>query len=121
LALDEVAALPNAWFDCSAHVIHCRLATQNHLAVACPDRRFQSNYADPVQVLRDLAGVYPDRLIWGSDAPFYSYVSADEEESLNLICSYEEEANCLLALPEETQERIAVQNTLAFLGLNELP
>jgi predicted TIM-barrel fold metal-dependent hydrolase len=119
--LDAVAALPNAWFDCSAHIIHCRLATQDHPAIAAPERRFPSDYANPVRVLPDLAHAYPDRLIWGSDAPFHSYVSTDKSEPLNLVCTYEEEARCLRSLPEEIQERIAFHNTLAFLGLKELP
>ncbi len=119
--LDEVAALPNTWFDSSAHVIHCRLAKQNHASVADISRRFSSDYSDPSRVLADLARVYPDRLIWGSDAPFHSYASNVAEEPMQLICSYDEEARPLRDLPEEVQTRIAFQNTLAFLGLKELP
>ncbi|AHF94719.1 hypothetical protein OPIT5_23850 [Opitutaceae bacterium TAV5] len=119
--LDEVARLPNAWFDCSAHVIHCRLAAQDHPAVAVRERRFESDYHDPVNVLAELANAYPDKLMWGSDAPFYSYVSPDPGEGLKLTCSYEEEARPLLALPEAVQERISFHNTMAFLGLDALP
>jgi predicted TIM-barrel fold metal-dependent hydrolase len=119
--LDQVASLPNAWFDCSAHVIHCRLAVQDHPAVAGGSRRFASDYRDPSRVLADLAAAYPDRLIWGSDAPFHSYVSNAAEEPFSMICSYEEEARPLADLAEKVQEKIAFRNTLRFLGLTELP
>lgn len=119
--LNAVAALPNAWFDCSAHVIHCRLAEQNHPAVAPALRRFPSQYRNPSKVLADLAREYPDRLIWGSDAPFYSYVSTTTEKPLEMVCSYAEESRPLRDLPEEVQSRIAFANTLNFLGLKELP
>ena len=120
-ALDEVARLPNTWFDCSAHVIHCRLASQDHPAVAHESRRFQSDYQNPSRVLADLALAYPDRLIWGSDAPFHSYVSNASEEPLSMVCSYEEESRPLRELSKDFQDRVAFRNTLDFLGLAELP
>lgn len=120
--LDEVARLPNTWFDCSAHVIHCRLAAIDHPAVALGQARFPSDYTSPKKVLADLAAAYPEKLMWGSDAPFYSYVSpAEAEEGIELKCSYEEEAAPLLALPEQVQQKIAHDNILKFLGLPQLP
>lgn len=113
VVLDEVAALPNAWFDCSAHVIHCKLALEDHLAVAVPSRRFASDFSDPVKVLADLAKVYPDKLMWGSDAPFYSYC----DDQMQLVSSYKEEVDALLGLDDATIKRIASTNILAFLGI----
>lgn len=109
--LDRINALPNAWFDCSAHRIHCELAVMNSPSVACGERRFPSDYTDPVAVLRDLAAAYPTKLLWGSDAPFDSYVST----SIQLTSSYQAEARTLHALDSETVQRIARTNTLAFL------
>ena len=117
--LDQVAALPNTWFDCSAHVIHCHLAVENHSAVAVASRRFPSEYRNPSQVLADLATTYPSRLMWGSDAPFFSYISTADEAPLRMTCSYCEESEPLRNLPAEVQERISSHNTLAFLGLKE--
>jgi len=111
-SLDRIAELPNAWFDCSAHRIHCDLAVQGSLAVACGDRRFPSDYRDPVQVLGDLAQAYPDKLLWGSDAPFESYV----DREMQLRSSYREEADTLHALGRETVIRISHTNNLAFLN-----
>lgn len=112
-ALDKVAELENAWFDCSAHRIACRLAVDDHPAVAQGDRRFRSDYRNPAEVLADLATAYPHKLCWGSDAPFDSYADAD----ISLCSSYREEAGDLKSLPPEIQQRIARTNTLRFLNL----
>lgn len=111
-ALDRIAELPNAWFDCSAHVIHCQIAVEDHPSVASPSKRFVSDYRDPAHVLADLVAAYPDKLMWGSDAPFYSYC----ERTLQLVSSYHREVAVLRALDEKTVQRIGIQNTRAFLG-----
>jgi len=111
-SLQRLAELPNAWFDCSAHVIHCGCAVQGLPAVAAPGERFQTDYSSPETVLRDLAEAFPDKLIWGTDAPFHSI----HYEHVRLQSSYRREIACLEALPAALQERIAHRNTLAWLG-----
>lgn len=111
-ALDEIATLPNAWFDCSAHIIHCRLAAENSPVVAEPSRRFVTDFRNPSIVLADLAKRYPDKLMWGSDAPFHSYC----DDNLDLMSSYPAEAQVLHQLDEAVVQRIASANILAFLG-----
>ncbi|HLV80265.1 MAG TPA: amidohydrolase family protein [Chthonomonadaceae bacterium] len=113
--LDRLAALPNAWFDCSAHRIHCCLAMQDSPHVAGAPRRFDSDYSRPERVLRDLALAYPNKLLWGSDSPYYSFASHDS--GLSLFSSYAEEVVCLDALPTTVQSRIACENTLRCFGL----
>jgi predicted TIM-barrel fold metal-dependent hydrolase len=115
VCLDRLAALPNAWFDCSAHRIHCRLAAENRPQVAPPDRRFPSDYTRPDVVLRDLAEAYPDKLLWGSDAPYQSF--ADRASGLSLFSTYAEEAACLHALPDALRRRAAWENARACFGL----
>ena len=110
-SLERVAALPNTWFDCSAHVIHCRLAAENYPGIAIESERFQADYSRPDRVLRSLAEAFPGKLIWGTDTPFYSI----EYEHVQMRSSYETENACLLALPPALQEEIAFQNTLSWL------
>ena len=110
-ALDRINDLPNAWFDCSAHRIHCELVGMKSRVVASPERLFPSDYSNPATVLRDLAEAYPNKLMWGSDAPFDSYVS----KTLKLMSCYKDEARTLLSLDADTVQRIARANTLAFL------
>jgi predicted TIM-barrel fold metal-dependent hydrolase len=117
--LDRVAALPNTWFDCSAHRIHCVSAVRGLPNVAVPARRFASDYRDPAVVLRDLAAAYPDKLIWGSDSPFQSYVAVHQGELLSLRSTYAEEVACLRALPGKTQVAIAHRNLLNLLRLKD--
>lgn len=121
--LDRVAALPNCWFDCSAHGIHCVLATRDNPTVAPKNRRFDSDYARPEVVLLDLARAYPDKLMWGSDAPYYSFASRVEPKNgvrAALISSYEAEASYLHALPESERARVGSRNTLNWLGVEEI-
>lgn len=113
--LDRLAALPNAWFDCSAHRIHCQLAEKDSPVVAPRERRFVSDYARPEVVLRDLAEAYPGKLLWGSDSPYQSF--ADKRSGLALFSTYAEETACLTALPEPLQREVAWDNTRRWLGL----
>lgn len=116
--LDRVAELPNTWFDCSAHRIHCMGAAAGMSFVAEPARRFATDYNDPKVVLRDLADAYPEKLIWGSDTPFESFV-ADEKETgfISLRSTYQEEIDCVRALPADAQARVGCRNLLDFLQL----
>jgi predicted TIM-barrel fold metal-dependent hydrolase len=115
--LARVNELPNAWFDCSAHCIHCDCAVQDLPLVAPENRRFASDYHRPAQVMADLAAAYPNKFLWGSDSPFYSYVGEYEGGTLALMSSYQKEMATLRAQPAEVVERIAGANTWQFLGL----
>jgi predicted TIM-barrel fold metal-dependent hydrolase len=111
--LRRVAALPNAWFDCASFIVHCTCAARNLPAVAVPGERFPADYSKPESVLRDLAAAFPEKLIWGSDAPYYSI----EYDRLQIRSSYHAEAACLNALPIPAQDRVCRLNPLAWLGL----
>jgi len=111
-ALDQVAELPNTWFDCSAHRIHCILAEQDHPAIAAQKHRFSSDYRNPAQVFADLAATYPGKLLWGSDAPFESYI----DDAVQLRSSYEAEASLLKAVSPASREAAAHSNIMKFLG-----
>ncbi len=117
--LDRVQALPNAWFDNSAHCIHCLGAVDDKPFVAPRGRRFDSDYTDPARVIADLAAAYPDKFMWGSDSPFYSYAGEINHEIVRLISTYEAELVALKASPPAVVERIASTNTRAFLKLSD--
>ena len=111
--LDRVAELPNTWFDCSAHRIHCDCARQEFANIAPPPRRFDADYTDPAAVLLALAEAYPSKLIWGSDTPFQSYV----DDKLSLRSTYVEETDCLKILPPDLHRAVTCDNLLKFLNL----
>ncbi len=117
--LDRVNALPNTWFDCSAHCIHCEGAIRDLPYIAERARRFDSDYANPARVIADLAAAYPSKFLWGSDSPYYSYVAMLGSERIALISTYAKEVAALRANPPAVVERIAHQNTLAYLKLKD--
>lgn len=117
--LDRVNALPNTWFDCSAHCIHCLGAVRDLPYIAPRVRRFDTDYTDPARVIADLAAAYPDKFMWGSDSPFYSYAAAIDGEVVRLISTYAEEVAALTASPAEVVDRIANVNTRRYLELHD--
>jgi len=117
--LDRLAQLPNCWYDCSAHRIHCELATKNSPVVAPIERRFDSDYSNPTQVLRDMAEAYPNKLMWGSDSPYYSWVAITGDIRYALISDYAAEADCVKALPRPLLERVGWLNTLDCLKMGD--
>jgi predicted TIM-barrel fold metal-dependent hydrolase len=115
-SLERLGGLSNTWFDCSAHCIHCDSVLDGLPNVAVSERRVQADYTRPDAVLKVLAEMLPDRLMWGSDAPFYSYAAKHDERPLRLLSSYAREVAALDLLT--ASERLAVlhDNTIRFLG-----
>jgi hypothetical protein len=66
-------------------------------------------------VLRDLAEAYPDKLMWGSDSPYYSFVAVIEGRRISLRSDYASEVAALRALPLQLQQQISETNTLNLL------
>lgn len=117
--LDRVQQLPNTWFDCSAHCIHCDGAVDDLPYIAERSRRFDSDFTNPARVIADLAAAYPDKFIWGSDSPYYSYVAMLGSKRVALISTYEREMAALRAQAPEVIERIANRNTRTWLKLKD--
>lgn len=116
-SLDRVNELPNTWFDCSAHCIHCEGVVKEMPFVAKKHRRFDTDYTDPARVIADLAAAYPAKFCWGSDSPFYSYAAEINGEVVRLISTYKKEVAALTGGGTEMVNRIANTNTRAFLKL----
>jgi predicted TIM-barrel fold metal-dependent hydrolase len=118
-SLDRVAELPNTWFDCSAHRIHCDGVMRGLGFVAPKARRFVADYRDPAAVLHRLAEAYPSKLMWGSDTPFQSYVAHLDGKLVSLRSTYVEETACVHALPDDLKRAVTHDNALAFLRLKD--
>ena len=117
--LERVAELPNTWFDCSAHRIHCEGVIRGFDFVAPAAERFSADYRDPSAVLVALAQAYPKKLLWGSDTPFESYVGKLDGGMLSLRSNYKDEVACLNAVPEKLRKAISQDNLLALLKLKD--
>ncbi|MFZ9681858.1 MAG: amidohydrolase family protein [Cephaloticoccus sp.] len=113
--LDRVAELPNTWFDCSAHRIHCECVQLGMPNIAKAERRFPADYGDPDAVLQALAAAYPKKFIWGSDTPFQSYV----DSNYSLRSTYAQEVACLNTVTGPLKDAITHDNLLALLQLKD--
>lgn len=124
-ALDRIADLPNAWFDHSAFGIHCDLAAENSSVCARGKRKFPADYRNPKQVIRKLAQAYPDKFIFGSDAPYYSFMAwyyPPKGRPLfeDLRSSMKKEVGLLNSLPRALRRKVSHDNALKFLtGVTE--
>jgi predicted TIM-barrel fold metal-dependent hydrolase len=119
-SLERLGSLPNTWFDCSAHAIHCDAVVADLAIVAPPDSRIDTDYSRPEAVMKALYDLLPERMMWGSDAPFYSYAGRHEGGTLRLISSYEREVAALALLSESEKRAILHENTLRFLGVKDV-
>lgn len=115
-SLERAKSLSNVWVDCSAHGIHCDAAVANLEVVASPSTRLPSNYRSPAKVLSALYDLLPNKLMWGSDAPFYSYAASHNGTMLSLISSYEREVTALSELSLSARSAVLKDNTQRFLG-----
>ena len=93
--LRRAAAMPNVWLDCSAHLVHCKLALKDAPAVAPRERRVDADYAKPAAVLAEIYEIMGRRYLWGSDFPYMSWC----DDSMAAVYSYRQEAEVLQALP----------------------
>lgn len=114
--LDEADALPNVWVDSAAMEI--QIKPEDILAPKA--RRFKSDYTDYRAVFRDLMRAYPRTMIWGTDAPAYTYIEkrryADGSTvNFALRGAYAKERAALDALRPAERMRVANGNTLGYL------
>lgn len=111
-SLERAATLANVWVDCSAHLIHCALARTDSPAVAEPSQRVVADYALPANVLEVIHRMLPNRYLWGSDAPFMSWV----DDAIAHAFTYDAEAAVLRQLPLEIADSMTRHAPAAWLG-----
>ncbi len=92
--LKRAGSMPNVWVDCSAHLVHCMLATTDAPAVAPRADRVDVDYSRPAEVLSALHELLGGRYLWGSDYPYMSWC----DDSLTAVYGYRQEADVLHAL-----------------------
>ena len=115
-SLERLREMANTWFDCSAHCIHCDGAAADMEFVAQPERRLETDYSRPSVVMKALYDFAPDRMMWGSDAPFYSYAGRLGDACVQLRSSYEREVAALELLSDEAKAAVMHDNIVDFLG-----
>ena len=119
-SLERAAALPNVWVDTAALKIQVQMVYEDSPLMPPPGERFDTNYADHIEVMRALMAAYPETVIWGSDSPWYTFISRRMQapgvySEFRLKASYEDEKAALDALPWRVRERACATNASAFL------
>jgi len=118
--LNRASELPNVWIDTSALKIQVQIVHEDSPLMARGKRRFPADYSDHKKVLRALLEAYPDRILWGTDSPAYSYMTDRRDSTgkfvrFRLRGTYEDEKAALDALPSSLRMRAANTNILDFL------
>ena len=119
-ALERADSAANCFVDFSAFHIHCKLARENHAAVAGGDDRFPADYARHAVAMQAIAEAYPDTVLWGTDTPSHQFMSRfvdehGEEHWMHLTCEVSRETDELRELPEGLVDRIGYANTVRYL------
>ena len=109
--LKQARQMPNVWVDCSAHLNHCYLATQEQPGRSAQGTRVDANYGDPVSALLAVYDILQERYMWGSDNPYMSWC----DDKLRLLFTYKQEADVLFALPEHLTRQLAQKAPEAWL------
>jgi predicted TIM-barrel fold metal-dependent hydrolase len=94
--LEQAAAMPNVWVDCSAHLNHCWLAARASPLIAAKADRIDADFAQPTRVLEAVHELLGGKYMWGSDNPYMSWCS----DNLKLVYTYKQEADVFHALPD---------------------
>ena len=117
--LERAEALPNVWVDTSALKIQVELAYQDSPLMTLPPDRLECDLADHVKVMQALVERFPRTILWGSDAPYHSYITRRLQgegvyAEFRLKGTYEQEKAALDALSPAQRGQINA-NALAFL------
>lgn len=114
--LSQLMHFPNVFIDCSPLHMLCAVMQKK----IKKDNEVFNNFSfdNPPQLLFQLATMFPDQLIWGTDSPctFLTNFSENAIADYSPQYSYESEISVLHSLPESYIHKIANINTLRFLN-----
>jgi len=114
-SLERAAALPNVFVDTAALKIQVELFRGEWNS---PDL-LDLDYSDYIRVFQELVERYPTTMLWGSDAPYHSYITRRHQgfgvyREFRLKGTFEEEKAALDALSPAQRDQINA-NTVRFL------
>ncbi len=118
--LKRMAESPNVWVDTAAIKIQVRMIQENYAIVRPPEHRLDVDYSDYRRAMIGLVDAFPDRVIWGSDSPYYVYICRRKQAEgryaeYRLKATYEDEKAALDALAPHLRVKVANTNSLSFL------
>lgn len=114
-SLEEIKKLSNVYLDFSPFLMLCEfmknIKKDDGNGVFC-----DLNYEDPFDVLCYITEEFPQKIMYGSDAPFYTvfeYSDMKSKEETRFV--YKDTVKLLYKLPENIRERIVSKNVIDFL------
>ena len=112
-------AMPNVFVDTAALKIQVELAHQRSPLMALPPDVVDADLSDHVAVMKALVERYPQTIVWGTDAPWHSYIDRRLQgdgvyAEFRLKGTHEQEMAAWHALTPEQQRQLNA-NVLEFL------
>ncbi len=115
--LETAAAMPNVWIDTAAFKI--QVDVFNAMKLSKTYKPIDADFSDYKKVMQALTALYPDKIIWGSDSPAYSYICRRWQGNTFVDFNYKggfiAEKDALDALPKRLKTKISNANTLDWL------
>jgi predicted TIM-barrel fold metal-dependent hydrolase len=117
--LERADELANVWVDTAALKAQVQLAFDGSTIMALPGERIPCDCSNHIAVMQTLVERFPRTMIWGSDAPYHSYISRRMQAQgayveFRLKGTYEDEKAALDALPAAAQAQLGA-NVLRFI------
>jgi predicted TIM-barrel fold metal-dependent hydrolase len=117
--LERADAMPNVWVDTSALKIQVQLAYENSPVMAIPPDRLECDCSDHLKVMQSLVEHFPRTIVWGSDAPYHSYMTRrlqaeGQYYDFRLKGTFEQEKAAWDVLSPDQRQQLA-SNTLQFI------
>lgn len=118
---EEAAAHDNVWVDSAAMGIGCDLVLQKSKVYEAGKAKIPADYRDPSKVFAEIARRFPDKFMWGTDNPGYTYVSSTplkpggKPYRLALWSSMEREKGLLKRVAGKLRRKVAFENALDFI------
>lgn len=117
--MNRSGEMPNVWFDTAAAGLQVQMIQRNLPNARPASMRFDTDYSEPSIAVNALADVYPDKIIWGTDSPMYTYTGkrkqGEHTVDFKLKGRYEDEIAILNALPEPLRTKACNRNSVRFL------
>lgn len=118
--LKEAHQAPNAWVDTSALKIQVDLLKDCIGTYIDKKDVIDADFSDHRKVMQALCSEFPGTIIWGTDAPAYTYIARRKQGSSNYrdfrySGTYEDETAALKSLPDTQQKEVSGMYTRKFL------
>ncbi len=118
---EEVARYDNVWVDAAAMCIGCDLVLEKSRIYESGKAKIPADYRDPAKVFAEISRRFPDKFMWATDNPGYTFISnaplkpGGKPVRLELRSTMAREKDLLRLMTGKLRRQVAYENALAFL------